>query len=225
MGDLFSGVLAWPWRFREASSVQIYVRILFSSPVDILTREMLTSLIALLATVSTAVALWPMPRALTTEQTPLKLSDTFSILLNIQKPPNDLVAATSTVHTQLRNDTFQRLVIGRATTDAAAIAHAPTLQSLAVSLTQHAAVRPIAVEAVEPFEFRSESYQLTVPHDGSQATLLANSTLGLFRGLTTFAQLWYSSNTGKYILDAPVNIVDVPAFVRFIPNHCCAVQT
>ncbi len=196
-----------------------------NAPVIILATEMLTSLITLLAIVSSTAALWPMPRVLTTGETPLKLSDTFSILLDIRKPPDDLVAATSTVKAQLHNDAFQRLVIGRAAADAAAIAHAPTLQSLSVSLTKHAATRPIAVEAVAPFDSRSESYQLTVPHDGSQATLLANSTLGLFRGLTTFSQLWYSSSTGKYILDAPVTVVDAPAFVRFIPSHYCTVET
>ncbi|KAG5732634.1 hypothetical protein E4T56_gene16912, partial [Termitomyces sp. T112] len=38
------------------------------------------------------------------------------------------------------------------------------------------------------------------------------STLGLFRGLTTFGQLWYDLNGITYTLQAPFDIVDSPAF-------------
>ena len=175
---------------------------------------MLTNLLVTVAAVSSAAALWPMPRSLTTGFTPLKLSDDFAIRLDIPNPPNDVVVAVATANAQLRDDAFQRLVVGRATADAAVIAHASTLQSLSISLTEDAAVRPIAVEAIVPFESRSESYQMNIPHNGRQATLTANSTLGLFRGLTTFTQMWYSSSSGKYLLDAPIDIVDMPAFVR-----------
>jgi len=53
---------------------------------------------------------------------------------------------------------------------------------------------------------------LTIPDDGSGALIVANSSLGLFRGLTTFDQMWYHSTAGKYILDAPVDIFDNAAF-------------
>ena len=43
--------------------------------------------------------------------------------------------------------------------------------------------------------------------------LSANTTLGLFRGLTTFGQLWYDWDGTTYTLEAPINIVDSPAYV------------
>jgi hypothetical protein len=52
-------------------------------------------------------------------------------------------------------------------------------------------VRRVAEEACAPLEARQEGYSLSVPADGSGAVLSAVSTLGLFRGLNTFAQLWY----------------------------------
>ena len=48
-----------------------------------------------------------------------------------------------------------------------------------------------ASESVKPLGIRSKEYVLTIPADGSAATLTTNSTLGLYRGLTTFGQLWY----------------------------------
>jgi len=51
-------------------------------------------------------------------------------------------------------------------------------------------VRRVA-EACAPLEARQEGYSLDVPADGSGAVLSAASTLGLFKGLNTFAQLWY----------------------------------
>jgi hexosaminidase len=53
---------------------------------------------------------------------------------------------------------------------------------------------------------------LTVPADGSAATLKANSTLGLFRGLTTFGQLWYDLDNMTYTIEAPISITDAPAY-------------
>ena len=66
---------------------------------------------------------------------------------------------------------------------------------------------------------------LDVPDDGTEAVLGAASTLGLFRGLNTFAQLWYAYDHGEealdlgdgvvvvYTLSAPVAIQDSPAYV------------
>ena len=72
---------------------------------------------------------------------------------------------------------------------------------------------------------------LHVPDDGTEAVLGAASTLGLFRGLNTFAQLWYAYDHGEealdldgkdcegdgvvvvYTLSAPVAIRDSPAYV------------
>ena len=157
--------------------------------------------------------LWPMPRGLAVGNTAVHLAGDFSIHLSIPDAPADLLSSVSTVEFQLQHDSFQRLVVGRAAADTAAIAPARKLRILDVSLTSYGIVRPVAEEATMPIGSRSESYNLNIPHDGTSATLVANSTLGLFRGLTTFAQMWYSSASGKYILNAPVNIVDEPAFV------------
>lgn len=43
-------------------------------------------------------------------------------------------------------------------------------------------MQSISAEAVLSLEDRSESYSLAVPADGSEATLTADSTLGLLRG-------------------------------------------
>ncbi len=165
--------------------------------------------------VPAVVALWPVPHTLHTGSGALKLAHTFAVQLQAQEsPPADLLAAISNAESLLNTDSFQRLVVGRASADDKAISHAPELPSLLLSLAPRMALRPIADEATLALESRSESYQLTVPHDGSQATLLANSSLGLFRGLSTFTTMWYASPTQKYILNAPVQILDEPAFVR-----------
>jgi hexosaminidase len=74
--------------------------------------------------------------------------------------------------------------------------------------------RPIAVEARMPLGMRDEAYSLSVPADGSPAVLSANSTLGLFRGLNAFSQLWFTVQRTVYMLGAPVDIQDSPAYVR-----------
>lgn len=118
--------------------------------------------------------------------------------------------------TEQRTDihVLQRLVVGRGSVDNASIQGAKSLSSLQISLVQGAAVNSISTESVKEITNRSETYKLSVPADGSSATLTANSTLGLFRGLTTFSQLWYYYNNEVYTLEAPVQITDWPAFVR-----------
>ena len=49
----------------------------------------------------------------------------------------------------------------------------------------------VASEMQKKAQSRRESYQLEVPADGSFARLTAESSLGAFRGLTTFEQLFY----------------------------------
>lgn len=104
-------------------------------------------------------------------------------------------------------------MVGRGSADNASIQGAKTLSSLQISLVQGAVVNSISSESVKEITNRSETYKLSVPADGSSATLIANSTLGLFRGLTTFSQLWYYYNNEIYTLEAPVQITDWPAFV------------
>ena len=167
---------------------------------------------------SAAVALWPIPSFISTGTTPLKLSTDFSISTTaIPHPPSDLLAAIQDVHSRMRTDRFQRLVVGRGATDADAIRNASHFNTLELSLVSGAPpARTVAAEATLPLDTRSEWYNLSIPSTGLAARLVANSTLGLFRGLTTFSQLWYAYGTDKYILEAPVEIGDRPAFVSVV---------
>lgn len=166
-----------------------------------------------------AFALWPIPRSLQTGTTLVKLSSGFDIHVNgISKVPQDLQDAISRTKTRLRSDKLQRLVVGRGAIDSAALTHAPSLSKLTLSLTPSAGgtVNSIMQEATKDIEKRSESYSLTLPSsNGGTATITANSSLGLFRGLTTFEQLWYDDSTGvTYFFQAPVTITnDFPAYV------------
>jgi hexosaminidase len=118
--------------------------------------------------------------------------------------------------TQLRTDNMQRLVVGGGATDVAKFTHASNLHTLTLSLTSKSALS-IAQNAQLPLSSRVESYSLHVPSDGSVATLSANTSLGLFRGLTTFTQLWYTYQRTIYTISAPIYIFDKPAYVR--PNE------
>ncbi|KZP19300.1 glycoside hydrolase family 20 protein [Athelia psychrophila] len=156
--------------------------------------------------------LWPIPRSLSTGSTTLKLAADFKINLNVSNPPQDLVDAISQTESYLSNDKLQRLAVGRGAADNATLTGARKIASLSVSLVKGAPVHPIATEAVKALTSREESYILSVPSDGSAASLTANSTLGLFRGLTTFSQLWYYYGGVTYSLEAPVEITDYPAY-------------
>ena len=74
---------------------------------------------------------------------------------------------------------------------------------------------------MQSLEERNESYTLSIPVDGSDAILEANTTLGLFRGLATFEQLWYTFSGQVYAVDMPLHVEDAPVFVcssTFVPN-------
>lgn len=172
-----------------------------------------------LAALTTAVAaLWPQPRALRTGTTALRLSAGFSISPSFPSPPSDLISAISQTESFLRDDKLQRLVVGRGVSDASVVKAAKELKSLTLSLSgssKRAPAESITKEVQKPLEERDESYALQIPSDGSSATLKANTTLGLFRGLTTFSQLWYYVDGDSYSLETPVDIEDAPSFVRF----------
>jgi hexosaminidase len=154
--------------------------------------------------------LWPLPRSITNGSTGLVLSPTFEIEVN-GPYPDDLQSAVARILEYIKNDNHERLVVGRGSVDSAAIKSANTLPSLVVFSHDS---KTIAVEARAPLGTRDEAYTLDVPSDGSPATLCANSTLGLFRGLTTFSQIWYTYGSNIYTVEAPISISDSPAFVR-----------
>jgi hexosaminidase len=58
-----------------------------------------------------------------------------------------------------------------------------------------------------------ESYTLTLTTDG-KATISANSSVGIARGLTSFTQLFYAHSDNKHVYTplAPLDIYDVPKF-------------
>ena len=155
-------------------------------------------------------ALWPLPRSITTGSTGLVLSADFKIEVE-GSYPDDLKSAITRTLDYIHKDEHERLVVGRGSVDADAIGSAKSLSSLVVSGGGNST---IATEAIAPLGSRDEAYTLNIPSDGSPATLSANSTLGLFRGLTTFSQIWYTHDSKVYTVEAPFVISDSPAFVR-----------
>ncbi|TFY71905.1 hypothetical protein EVG20_g1110 [Dentipellis fragilis] len=167
------------------------------------------------AVLSPVSALWPLPKSLQTGSGALRLASNFAIHVSVPNAPSDLLAAVQRTTSFIKNDKLERLVIGRGAADASALAHTKTLSALTVQLhsaSQAKILSSIAEEARAPLSERDESYILTVPADGSAAVLSANSTLGLFRGLTTFNQLWYWSNGEIYTIEAPISIQDSPLY-------------
>ncbi|KZV67215.1 glycoside hydrolase family 20 protein [Peniophora sp. CONT] len=172
-----------------------------------------------LVLVPAALALWPQPQSLESGTSALTLASDFAIHLSLDSVPQDLLDAVSRTTGYIQTDKLERLVVGRASADAALLSNASTLPSLNVSLVAGAPeAESVATEARKPLAERAglEGYHLVVPDDGSEATLTANSTLGLLRGLTTFEQLWYfggsqSPNT-TYTVMAPIEIEDSPAY-------------
>ncbi|KAH7885159.1 glycoside hydrolase family 20 protein [Phlebopus sp. FC_14] len=158
------------------------------------------------------LSLWPIPKSLQTGTTPLTLSSSFYFDVAVPNAPSDLYEAVGQAEYYLETDKLGRLVVGRGANDTAALQGASSLTSLKLTLTEGAKVESISTEAVKPIGTRSEEYTLTIPADGSTATLTANSTLGLYRGLTTFGQLWYYYGGQTYTLIAPIDITDAPAY-------------
>ena len=184
-------------------------------------------------------ALWPQPTNLKTGTSALRLAPntTFKITVDVTNPPDDLLAAVQRTRTYLFTDNLARLVPSHGAEDLPALSHAKALPGLTLRLQSQgegdegyeAVSREIALEAQTYIFLRQEEYTLNVPADGTEAVLSAASTLGLFRGLNTFAGLWYTYDYGKealdqdgknrdgnvvvYTLSAPVAIQDSPAYV------------
>ena len=171
-------------------------------------------------------ALWPIPRHLSTGTAPLRLSHSFSINPSSFDPPKDLADAIARALDQLKTDQLAPLTVDRGASLANNASSAPELGCLVLSLPpdggRSSNVSAISEESVKPLGERDESYVLTVPSDGTDATIQANSTLGLFRGLTTFGQLWYTVNNLTFTYGVPLKVEDTPAFVSTVgsPSLC-----
>ncbi|KAL8280208.1 hypothetical protein RQP46_007322 [Phenoliferia psychrophenolica] len=167
---------------------------------------------------SPALALFPAPHNLTAGTTPLKLSPSFEITLGSsfhKRPPSDLAAALKTTGSYLLTDQLEPLIIGRGESLRASVEKASSLHQLELNLVPGGVVRSLREEADMPYATRDEAYTLSIPSGGSLASISANSTLGLLRGLQTFAQLVYvlpKSNQTRFIQTTPLLIVDKPAF-------------
>lgn len=174
---------------------------------------MLYSLALILLTVSPSLALWPLPASYSNGTTALVLSPSFDVdISTITSPPKDLIDAISRTKKRLVEDKLERLVPDHGASDLAILKDASSLESLILTLPGDPT--PISEVATAELGKRDEAYSLTVPSDGSPATISAATTLGLFRGLTTFEQLWYTRDKLIYTLEAPYNIEDAPRYVR-----------
>lgn len=181
--------------------------------------------LVIVLSVTQALALWPIPRSLQTGSSFVKLAPSFDIELNgISNPPTDLVDALYRTKYHLKNDKFQRLVVGRGEIDRGDVAKASSISKLKLSLngsSAHDQVKSIMDEATKPIGSRCEGYSLIIPNNSDDATITANSTLGLLRGLTTFEQLFYFDGAGEvYTYQAPVAIFDSPAYACFLFLTC-----
>jgi hexosaminidase len=173
-------------------------------------------ILSLFAVLGAAHALWPRPQHSAAGSTPLLLSPSFTITFSssLPHPPQDLRDAATRTHAQLFGDKLGRLVPDRGASDVPRLAHAPALAQLELALVPGApAAQSISAEATKPLGSRVEGCTLRVPTSG-HATITANSTLGLLRGLTTFSQMWWTADGKVYLLDAPVEVNDAPAYVR-----------
>ncbi|KAI0823995.1 N-acetylhexosaminidase [Trametes gibbosa] len=174
----------------------------------------LLALVALVLAIthSPAEALWPQPQSVATGSSTLLLSPGFQITVQGNHVPGDLLAAVGRTKQLLVSDKLERLVVGRGAVDAPSFRAAKVLSRLTLSLGKGASFASLTSEAQKAPEERDEAYHLIIPKDGSGASITANSTLGLFRGLTTFSQLWYEHANTVYTVSAPVTIEDRPAY-------------
>jgi hexosaminidase len=171
---------------------------------------------------TSAHAIWPLPRDLQTGTSLLQLSSGFDI--HVSRPSSaqslpDLDAAISRTKHHLHHDKHQRLVEGRGENHRTFLNSAPQLSSLVLSLDTWDGASSIFAETVKPLSDKKEGYTLVLPHDGSPATIKAETSLGLLRGLTSFEQLWNWLDGEEdgivYTSQAPVVINnDSPSYVR-----------
>ncbi|GAA5956082.1 hypothetical protein JCM21900_002589, partial [Sporobolomyces salmonicolor] len=203
----------------------------------------LAAILVGLSCVSPSHAVWPAPRLLKTGSTCVQLRQGFEIVLSERlsgAAPSDLVAAVELAKAQVRKDRLGRLIVGRGESDREAVSKSPTLSKLELSLVPLSSsasasnILSISEEAHKPYEELDESYTLSIPSTSSShksnkkrghfvrlgggltASLKANTTLGLARGLQTFTQLVYAlpGDGALYIPEAPIEIEDWPAFAH-----------
>jgi hexosaminidase len=183
---------------------------------------MLRLLIFAIILLTPVFAIWPRPQNMTSGTTPLRLSPRFSIKFS-HRVPKDLSDAAQRTTQFLRTDRLQALVPDRGASSSSIIHSANALRTLTVHLApSNGEIASLTEEVMKGVGEQDETYCLEVPTDGSTAILSVNTALGVFRGLTTFEQLWYDLDGLTYTLHAPVLINDAPAYVSPLQGwfHC-----
>lgn len=160
----------------------------------------------------TANALWPHPASVHSGHQSLRVD---AARLTVHLPPTapgDLQNASRRIQSEIHASHMLALVVGRGQQQAAHIHTAPELRDIHVHLP-NTSQSLLSELTLLPHKY-DESYNLTVPADGTPATLAANTALGALRGLTTFQQLIFAlpDASAKYISHAPFAIQDKPAF-------------
>ncbi|TDL19714.1 N-acetylhexosaminidase [Rickenella mellea] len=161
-----------------------------------------------------AHSIWPLPRKVSNGTTVIILDDYFDITYDFFDVPVDLKLAVDRTKRYLAWDQLSRLVVDRGLSDKIENfdkPETPRLFELRLELTNSDS-RSICDEAIADWESRDESYTLLIPADNSAAILSAKTTLGLFRGLTTFTQLFYTFEEVLYTPYAPLTVEDAPAY-------------
>lgn len=158
----------------------------------------------------------PLPSLYTTGNLTICLSSGFSIAFDGKGIPSDLKAAARRTEKQVKQSKHaylsplrgaEFLLDGRGCEQ-----YVDTLVLSFTTGTGHPAHESIFREAIKPVEVRAEleTYKLNVGR--GRATMTASSSLGLFRGLATFEQLFYRFDQEIYAPFGPYTIEDRPTF-------------
>ena len=199
----------------------------------------------------TAQALWPQPSQMTSGKEALRV-DVDALQINLpDNAPADLQAAAKRTVQQIKSGSIAPLIVGRGKERKKEVESAKALKTINVVLgngnekDKRSSLEPAQVafpeenserarsntsssmssiydDAQKHLQEYDEAYTLSIPSDGSAATLSANSSLGAFRGMTTLSQLFWQmpgSNSSsshnssmRYLWGAPFDIQDAPAF-------------
>ncbi|GAA5964192.1 hypothetical protein JCM8115_002822 [Rhodotorula mucilaginosa] len=171
-------------------------------------------ILAFWTTIGLTAAVWPKPAFHESGSDFLRLTPDFEIVSDLNRAlPDDLREAVDRALLLMRSDGHQPLLPGRAEAERARIAVAPTLAALRFNVTDSPS--SISSEANKLYDQMDETYTLDI--GAMEATLAANTSLGILRGLQTSVQLVYTLEESEgpatlYLRNAPHHIRDRPAF-------------
>ena len=133
-------------------------------------------------------SLWPIPVSMTVGAANVSVSPAFTF-----------VAATASADLTAAFARVRPLIFGHASTAPGA------LTQLIVTVANVNVPLQLGV---------NESYTLTIPADGSAATLTAPTVYGAYHGLQTFSQLvqWSFDSQAYLVMEAPLVVTDAPRF-------------